>query len=388
MWETTRAELIKWFQDVVQPAMKKIESGDTTCNPGTTQCRWCLNSSRCSAQKDYVLSEAEGAFSDFVEEEQSVFSLDELAELLPKIEHIQNWIKAVQGYALRSALAGDKIPGYKLVEGRSNRKWGADEKQVVEFLKNTAKIEPYTEKLITPPAAEKAIGKKKAADIGLDKYITKPPGKPTLVPVSDTRPEIGEIVEEEFKEFVTEPPVVKPEAKDIKEEDLTGVFFDDPLIVDKPNEPKEVKKLSAWERLQRGLDAELEEKINGNVMDDVDALNIGVNNAKELEDTVGEHLTEPSEEKSNVLEVTSSSKQTATGGNIKIKMIGRENAVSPKTGTKRLDVLNMGGGGVTIKQAAKALGCTENMINMHLRYLNEKDGWNVTIYDTGEFKVD
>lgn len=379
-WDISRSELIRWFQDVVQPAMAKIKAGDTTCNPGTAQCRWCPMSATCEEQKDHVLTEAEGAFADFVPAtEQGILSLTDLADLLPRIEHIQNWINKVKEYAMVEALSGKKIPGYKLVEGRSNRKWGADESEVAAFLTGACKIKAYKESLITPTQAEKELGKKKATQLGLDKYITKPPGKPTLVPASDTRPEMGASVEEEFKEFIYNPntestikvmstdDVIMPGAniQQVFIDDVVSdtefipdptdmVSLSDTLIVDQPGEPKEVKQLSAWERLQQGFD--LEEDVEVEVKADP---------VKEL-----------------------FSDETATGGNVVMNLVGHDNAVSPKAGTKRLDVLNMGKGGVTIKEAAKALGCTENMIKMHLRYLNEQNGWNVTVYDTGEFTVE
>jgi len=341
-WDVSRSELIHWFQDVVQPAMEKIKSGDTTCVPGTTQCRWCSISATCPEQKDYILAEAEGVFADFVPgAEQGVLSLTDLADLLPRLEHIQNWVNKVKEYAMIEALSGKKIPGYKLVEGRSNRKWGADENEVAAFLTESCKIKAYKESLITPTQAEKELGKKVATQLGLNKYITKPPGKPTLVPASDTRPEIGASVEEEFKEFIEVP------EQEVPVDLVTDMFSSiDTLIVDQPGEPKEVKELSAWDRLQLSLDAEEEKEVK----------------------------------------VTSFS-EIATGGDVVMQLVGHDNAVSPKAGTKRLDVLNMGKGGVTIKDAAKALGCTENMIKMHLRYLNEQNGWHVTVYDTGEFTV-
>lgn len=357
-WDITRAELIRWFQDTAQPAMAKIKAGDTTCTPGATQCRWCPMSAKgCTAEQDHVLAETEGAFADFVPgTEQGMLSLTDLADLLPRFEHIQNWINKVKEYAMVEALSGKKIPGYKLVEGRSNRKWAADESEVAAFLLGACKIKAYKESLITPTQAETELGKKKATQLGLNKYITKPPGKPTLVPASDTRPEMGASVEEEFKEFVvTDPVESNPSVQEVSGDLITDIFGSlDTLIVDQPGEPKEVKQLSAWEKLQQGF--ELEEDVEVEV-------------------------------KADPIKELFSDEEVATGGNLVMNLIGHDNAKSPKAGTKRLDVLNMGGGGVTILNAAKALGCTENMIKMHLRYLNEQNGWNVKVYDTGEFVV-
>jgi predicted ArsR family transcriptional regulator len=71
-----------------------------------------------------------------------------------------------------------------------------------------------------------------------------------------------------------------------------------------------------------------------------------------------------------------------------MRMNGNGNAKPPNSSTQRYNVLNFGKGGVTIKDAAAALGCSENMLKMHLRYLNERDGYTVIVYDDTTFKVE
>ena len=269
-------------------------------------------------------------------------SLDQVALYLPKFEQIQNWMNTVKEYALAQALEGNAIPGYKVVRGRSNRKWGADEGEIATFLTDACKTEAYVKNLVSPTVAEKAIGKKNAEQLGLNKYITKPPGKPTLVPESDKRPEIEDTVEQEFQEFVS----------------------DSPILIDSKKDPKEVKEMSALDRMRMSM---LEEE---------DELSVkGVSAAKKVADSNSEEVEKMME--------------TATSGNLEIivDVKPKEMQKSPKAGTKRLDVLNFGEGGVTIKSAAKALGCSKNMIKMHLRYLNEQNGYGYVIYANGEFLI-
>ena len=58
----------------------------------------------------------------------------------------------------------------------------------------------YNKSLITLTAFEKLMGKDTFAEV-LGKYVTKPAGKLTLVPVSDKRPEVSvNTVNEEFQE--------------------------------------------------------------------------------------------------------------------------------------------------------------------------------------------
>lgn len=357
-WSTTRKYLLHWFQDVVQPALNRVNKGDTTCVPGEAQCRWCPIAP-CEAMQKHLLEDAEGAFSDFVPAAaQGLISVGELAEILPRLSRISQWVKTIKEYALLTALEGTKIPGFKLVEGRSNRKWAADEKDVATFLVSSCKISAYEEKLISPTQAEKAVGKKMAEKVGLDKYITKPPGKPTLVPISDKRIEISESVEEEFQDFIPTPAITAVEDATILAgtPDITAGMFDElnessgPLVIDKPDDDKDVKKLSAFDRLLAEDDDE---------------------------------IASPKEESEP--EIATSG--IDTGGNVVMILTSSGTATAPKVGTKRNEVFNMGKGGVSITQAAKTLSCTENMIKMHLRYLNEQNGYNVFVYDTGEFIV-
>lgn len=345
-WEIDRTELIQWFQDSVQPAMEKAKNGETKCNPGEAQCRWCPISSTCPAQKDAVMADVEASFEQFGRAEalnfppegnQGGMTAKDIAELLPKLDQIQNWVNKVKTYALDMALSGGSIPGYKLVEGRSNRKWGADEKQVVDFLKAN-KVEPYKKSLITAPQAEKAMGKATAEKSGLDKLIVKPPGKPTLVPISDTRPGIKESIEEEFQEFTIN------DSKEV-------------MVVD--STPEDDDKVSLWDRLMNGGDE-----------DDITPEDIAETNFPAVQ------------------EVES---QTATSGNQaepQIVMMPAKTQTAPKVGTQRAEVLNFGRGGVSIKQVMDALQISENQVRMHLRYLNERDGYGVTVYKDGTYKVE
>ena len=95
----------------------------------------------------------------------------------------------MEDYALQQALAGVSYPGYKLVEGRSNRKI-TDDKAVIDLLSN----EGYDESEYMKPAVlcgigdlEKLVGKKRLTALCAE-YITKPQGKPTLATNDDKRP--------------------------------------------------------------------------------------------------------------------------------------------------------------------------------------------------------
>ena len=115
-----------------------------------------------------------------------------LADILAQADEIISWISDIKEHALNKALEGVEIPGFKLVEGRSNRQI-TDEAALAQILaQNISEPEkiykPKTLETIT--ALEKLFGKKRFAELAKD-YVIKPPGKPTLVPISDKRPALN-----------------------------------------------------------------------------------------------------------------------------------------------------------------------------------------------------
>jgi hypothetical protein len=115
-------------------------------------------------------------------------TVDRIAELLPSADAVIDWFTDLKAHALKQAEKGTTVPGYKLVEGRSNRKY-KDHDAAAEKLLAAGVPEAviYERSLLGITAMETAIGKKKFADV-LSDLIVKPEGKPTLVPEGDKRP--------------------------------------------------------------------------------------------------------------------------------------------------------------------------------------------------------
>ena len=114
-----------------------------------------------------------------------------VAVILSKVDDLVSWASDVKEYALDQALAGQKFDGYKVVEGRSTRKY-TDEDAVAYAVKE-AGYNPFEQKVLGITAMTKLMGKTNFEDI-LGAYITKPQGKPTLVPITDKRPEFNSAV--------------------------------------------------------------------------------------------------------------------------------------------------------------------------------------------------
>ena len=109
----------------------------------------------------------------------------EIEYILSRVDELVSWASDIKEYALQQAINGKEWNGWKLVEGRSNRKY-SNEAAVIEAL-SEAGFDPYEKKLLGITAMQKLLGKSRFDDL-LAAYIEKPQGKPTLVPESDKRP--------------------------------------------------------------------------------------------------------------------------------------------------------------------------------------------------------
>ena len=204
-FECTRKELEDWGESIRETAKLAYE-GKGEQKPGDW-CRFCRAKPVCKACKDEALSLCreefldldDGALSDNTsaspeqgENAEPVFKqpglvpISELAQLLPTLNRISSWIESVFAFISSEAINhGVPIPGYKVVEGRSKRVF-TDTKGVVDTAVANGYTDLYKKQLITLTEFEKMMGKKKFAEL-LGKYVTKPPGKLSLVPESDPR---------------------------------------------------------------------------------------------------------------------------------------------------------------------------------------------------------
>ena len=123
----------------------------------------------------------------------ATLSEEEIAVILSKVDELTSWAEDVKEYALKQAVSGTRYTGFKVVEGRSNRKY-TDETKVADVVSN-AGFDPYEKKVAGITAMQKILGKKKFEEL-LGSLVYKPQGKPTLVPESDKRPEMNTAVED------------------------------------------------------------------------------------------------------------------------------------------------------------------------------------------------
>lgn len=183
--ELPLSELLAWAEDEVKPRAQMAMDGTDYTAVGDW-CRFCPAKAVCRKRAEYNLSIAKDDFR-----KPPLLSDEEIGEVLRRADELQHWVKDVGDYALEQALAGKQYDGWKLVEGRSVRKY-ADDLKVAEALKAAGYDEAmlYERKLYGISAMEKIVGKKRLTET-LGDLIMKPAGKPVLVPESDKREAIN-----------------------------------------------------------------------------------------------------------------------------------------------------------------------------------------------------
>lgn len=189
-------ELLIWGDTTVKPKAKLAFKGEGEFQAGD-HCRFCRAKATCRARAEANLELARYDFQD-----PALLSNDEIAEILFKADELKAWAADIQTYALEQAYKhGIKFDGWKLVEGRSNRKY-TDEEEVAKILieKGYNEDDIYKKSILNITAMEKLLGKRKFNAI-LNDLVVKPAGKPTLVPETDKRPELSSVAAaiEDFK---------------------------------------------------------------------------------------------------------------------------------------------------------------------------------------------
>lgn len=181
-YEISKDELLDWAQNTLKPAANLAANGEGEFKAGD-HCRFCKLKNKCRKRAEYNLELARYDFEPPVELEDA-----EIEAILEKADQLVSWVNDIKEYALNSALQGKKWDGWKLVEGRSNRKFKseAETAKIVE----EAGFDPWQKKLLGITEMTKMLGKTKFNEL-LKEQIIKPKGKPTLVTRDDKRKEMN-----------------------------------------------------------------------------------------------------------------------------------------------------------------------------------------------------
>ena len=178
-FEMSKDDLYRWAEEVLKPTAELAFAGDGNFFCGEW-CGFCKAKHECRARAEanLLLAQYDFKLPPLLED-------SEIEVILSRADQLVSWVNDIKEYALQQAISGKDWTGFKLVEGRSNRRY-TDEAAVTQVVTN-AGFDPYERKLLGITAMQKLLGKSRFDEL-LSAYIEKPQGKPTLVPESDKRP--------------------------------------------------------------------------------------------------------------------------------------------------------------------------------------------------------
>lgn len=210
-WETNIKDTLEWAEDVVRPAAVLAMKPGAPFKAGKW-CMFCKAKLTCRTRAESIFTDVVGEFEDLDEAVDKAMVLgdkdarrgglefmenDELARVGTVVDIIAAWCKDIKAALMQKIQHGEEVGDWKLVEGRSRRKWNADDNTMAALLamEGVDEDDIWKKKLITPPKAEQILGKKHEY---FKEYVNKPQGKPVLVPGSDRRPPLAVDALKEF----------------------------------------------------------------------------------------------------------------------------------------------------------------------------------------------
>ena len=187
--QMSKDDLMKWAEETLAPTAILATKGEGEFKAGD-HCQFCKVKATCRKRAEYNLEMAKYDF-----EVPATLEDHEIEAILMKVDQLTSWSEDVKEYALNQALQGKEYEHFKVVEGRSNRKY--TDENAVAFAVKDAGFDPYEKKLLGITAMTSLLGKKKFDEL-LGGLTMKPPGKPTLVSKSDKRPAMKNTAQEDF----------------------------------------------------------------------------------------------------------------------------------------------------------------------------------------------
>ena len=184
-WSISVEDLLRWAEYATQRA-EATQEDDAPRNAGEKQCRFCKAKHNCGELFRHTEAILLTEF-DNIDELPNVDTLtdEQMGKVIASKVLIEGWISAISTHVTDRLEAGAGFTGYKLVEGRSTRRWHDDESAEFRLRELMGAEKSVTTKVISPTQAEKILGAKRKDEVS--EMIVKPAGKPTLVPDSDKR---------------------------------------------------------------------------------------------------------------------------------------------------------------------------------------------------------
>ena len=192
-WTISVEDLLIWVRDVAIPAYESAMGPNPPFVAGD-HCQFCPLKQSCKTRADAMQAEY---LNDLDGPEE--MTGEELAEISDRLSAIRAWCNDIEAHALSEVQKGHQVGDWKLVEGRSNRTWKNAEEAEKALRGTKLKVkEIFVKKMISPKQAEDLLGKDHPL---MKEQVRKPPGRPVLVPGSDSRPPLQVNAEDEFEDL-------------------------------------------------------------------------------------------------------------------------------------------------------------------------------------------
>ena len=158
-WTIAVNALREWAETELKEKAKMAFEGEGEYVPGEW-CTFCRAAVRCRARAEEKLKLAQKEFKM-----PPLLSDAEIEEILHIIPDLTKWANEIISYATDAAMNhGKEWNGFKVVAGRSNRKY-SDEEAVAKAAKEAGFTEIYRKSLITLTDMQKLMGKKQFEEI-------------------------------------------------------------------------------------------------------------------------------------------------------------------------------------------------------------------------------
>lgn len=180
-------ELMRWAKEELFPAALRTREPDAPALPGAW-CRFCPALATCRAYAEHVMVIAKSDFTMINPPSPDALSWDEVLKIMGAADVIRGWLDSIFLRAQRQLENGGDLPGWKLIQRKSNRRW-SDEAGLAKTLWKWRELGIYKKSLLSPAAMEKLMVKL-GAEVQLEDFWEKPDAGVTIVPESDRRPAV------------------------------------------------------------------------------------------------------------------------------------------------------------------------------------------------------
>lgn len=205
---TNVGKILEWARTVAAPAAARIKAGGAPCRAGKW-CDRCKAAGRCETLARANAKTARMDWADFIDPKKPTRDLPaklgnaELATILERLPMLKAMIDGARREAMLALVrAPDAIKGWKLVEGRTKRKWKDPAATMKRLVTAGYSIDDVAPRELASLSEIAGLLPKEKRDAFMERHAFKPRGKPALAPANDRRPSISSNARMDFADDI------------------------------------------------------------------------------------------------------------------------------------------------------------------------------------------